>query len=69
MKLRDQFLQPGFQLPGSQGSARRLRFRTIWISDVHLGTTGCQAARLLEFCVPPIPKRSTWSATSSTAGS
>ncbi|WP_370653835.1 UDP-2,3-diacylglucosamine diphosphatase [Undibacterium sp.] len=24
-------------------------FRTIWISDLHLGTTGCQAARLLEF--------------------
>jgi UDP-2,3-diacylglucosamine pyrophosphatase LpxH len=26
-----------------------LRFRTIWISDVHLGTSGCQAGRLLEF--------------------
>jgi UDP-2,3-diacylglucosamine pyrophosphatase LpxH len=26
-----------------------LRFRTIWISDVHLGTSGCQAKRLLEF--------------------
>ncbi len=26
-----------------------LRFRTIWISDVHLGTNGCQAKRLLEF--------------------
>jgi UDP-2,3-diacylglucosamine pyrophosphatase LpxH len=26
-----------------------VRFRSIWISDVHLGTTGCQAARLLEF--------------------
>jgi UDP-2,3-diacylglucosamine pyrophosphatase LpxH len=26
-----------------------LSFRTIWISDIHLGTTGCQAARLLEF--------------------
>jgi len=25
------------------------RFRTIWISDLHLGTTGCQARRLLEF--------------------
>jgi UDP-2,3-diacylglucosamine pyrophosphatase LpxH len=49
MKLRDQFLQPGFSLPDSQASSRRVRFRTIWISDVHLGTTGCQAARLLEF--------------------
>ncbi len=28
---------------------RPLRFRTIWISDVHLGTSGCQAKRLLEF--------------------
>jgi len=26
-----------------------LRFRTIWISDTHLGTAGCQAGRLLEF--------------------
>ncbi|MBR7781250.1 UDP-2,3-diacylglucosamine diphosphatase [Undibacterium sp. LFS511W] len=26
-----------------------LKYRTIWISDLHLGTTGCQAARLLEF--------------------
>jgi UDP-2,3-diacylglucosamine pyrophosphatase LpxH len=26
-----------------------LRFRTIFISDVHLGTSGCQAKRLLEF--------------------
>jgi UDP-2,3-diacylglucosamine pyrophosphatase LpxH len=25
------------------------RFRAIWISDTHLGTTGCQAARLLDF--------------------
>nr|WP_229827315.1 UDP-2,3-diacylglucosamine diphosphatase [Undibacterium macrobrachii] len=24
-------------------------FRTIWISDLHLGTSGCQAKRLLEF--------------------
>jgi UDP-2,3-diacylglucosamine pyrophosphatase LpxH len=26
-----------------------LRFRTIWISDTHLGTPGCQAERLLDF--------------------
>jgi UDP-2,3-diacylglucosamine pyrophosphatase LpxH len=26
-----------------------LRFRAIWISDIHLGTPGCQAAALLEF--------------------
>jgi hypothetical protein len=25
------------------------QYRTIWISDVHLGTTGCQANYLLDF--------------------
>jgi len=25
------------------------RFRTVWISDIHLGTPGCQALALLEF--------------------
>ena len=25
------------------------RYRTIWISDVHLGTRGCQAEFLLDF--------------------
>lgn len=25
------------------------RYRTVWISDIHLGTRGCQAARLLDF--------------------
>ncbi|UCH47944.1 MAG: UDP-2,3-diacylglucosamine diphosphatase [Betaproteobacteria bacterium] len=25
------------------------RYRTIWISDIHLGTPGCQAERLLDF--------------------
>ena len=28
---------------------RRLRFRTLWISDLHLGTPGCQAGALLDF--------------------
>ena len=27
----------------------QLRFRAIWISDMHLGTPGCQAGRLLDF--------------------
>ena len=27
----------------------RLRVRTVWISDLHLGTPGCQARRLLDF--------------------
>lgn len=28
---------------------RPLKFRSIWISDVHLGTRGCHAEKLLEF--------------------
>ena len=31
------------------GAAGVLRVRTAWISDVHLGTPGCQAEALLEF--------------------
>jgi UDP-2,3-diacylglucosamine pyrophosphatase LpxH len=27
----------------------KLRVRTVWISDLHLGTPGCQAAALLDF--------------------
>jgi UDP-2,3-diacylglucosamine pyrophosphatase LpxH len=27
----------------------RLQLRTVWISDLHLGTPGCQAHRLLDF--------------------
>lgn len=27
----------------------KFRYRAIWISDIHLGTTGCQADLLLEF--------------------
>jgi UDP-2,3-diacylglucosamine pyrophosphatase LpxH len=46
MKPRDRFLHADFF-----GEPKRepIRFRAIWISDVHLGTTGCQAQRLLEF--------------------
>jgi UDP-2,3-diacylglucosamine pyrophosphatase LpxH len=31
------------------GPAHRLRVRTAWISDLHLGTPGCQAGPLLAF--------------------
>ena len=34
---------------GDDDDAPALRFRAIFISDIHLGTAGCQAARLLEF--------------------
>lgn len=31
------------------GSLRRQHYRTIWISDLHLGTKGCQAEALIRF--------------------
>jgi len=49
MKSRDHFLNGDFHAPHSKSKREPIRFRTIWISDVHLGTTGCQADRLLEF--------------------
>lgn len=49
MKPGDQFLNTGkFKSPGHP-KKHTTRYRTIWISDIHLGTSGCQAARLLEF--------------------
>lgn len=35
--------------PAFPRSRRPLRHRTIWISDVHLGTRGCKAELLLDF--------------------
>ena len=49
MKPRDQFLDANEMDATPEMKRDPLRFRTIWISDVHLGTTGCQAQRLLEF--------------------
>ena len=45
------FLRAWDDLPGTvddpvQG---RLRYRSVWISDLHLGTPGCQAIALLDF--------------------
>jgi UDP-2,3-diacylglucosamine pyrophosphatase LpxH len=31
------------------GARRRRRYRSVWISDLHLGTPGCQARALLDF--------------------
>jgi len=31
------------------GGPERRKYRTIWISDVHLGTKGCNAAMLIDF--------------------
>jgi UDP-2,3-diacylglucosamine pyrophosphatase LpxH len=50
MKPADQFLNKKMNRKLFNPSKKEVsRFRTIWISDLHLGTTGCQAARLLEF--------------------
>jgi UDP-2,3-diacylglucosamine pyrophosphatase LpxH len=37
-----------FAVPERTQGERR-RFRTIWISDIHLGTRGCNAAMLIDF--------------------
>jgi UDP-2,3-diacylglucosamine pyrophosphatase LpxH len=53
MKSRDPFLDAGFTSaeagPQREAQWEAARFRAIWISDIHLGTSGCQAGRLLEF--------------------
>lgn len=38
--------EPATPEPSTEG---RRRFRTIWISDVHLGTKGCNAPMLIDF--------------------
>jgi UDP-2,3-diacylglucosamine pyrophosphatase LpxH len=37
------------QIPVEDDVAPAMRFRAIFISDIHLGTPGCQAGRLLDF--------------------
>jgi UDP-2,3-diacylglucosamine pyrophosphatase LpxH len=37
------------KLPEPVGANARRRHRTVWISDVHLGTRGCNAAMLVDF--------------------
>lgn len=36
------------RIPEPEGNARR-SYRTVWISDVHLGTKGCNAELLIDF--------------------
>jgi len=43
---RDDLPAPPFDASASEGS---LRLRTVWISDLHLGTPGCRAEALLDF--------------------
>lgn len=49
MRTHDNFLNPQHKPPGIKKKRDTLRYRTMWISDIHLGTPGCQAAKLLEF--------------------
>ena len=41
--------QPEFMDVDDADAAGRLFVRTVWISDLHLGTPGCQAKALLDF--------------------
>jgi len=36
-------------MPGKVAPANRRSYRTIWISDIHLGTRGCNTALLKDF--------------------
>jgi len=36
-------------LPEPRGFRPKKRYRTVWISDVHLGTRGCKASMLVDF--------------------
>ena len=40
---------PWLDLPEPRSFSPKQKFRTIWISDIHLGTPGCNAALLLDF--------------------
>ncbi|MDP3221592.1 MAG: UDP-2,3-diacylglucosamine diphosphatase, partial [Rubrivivax sp.] len=48
---RDAFPAPSDEEPARPAgwADDSLRVRTVWISDLHLGTPGCQAAALLDF--------------------
>jgi UDP-2,3-diacylglucosamine pyrophosphatase LpxH len=49
MNARDPFSGGKRTKKEREKKAKPIHFRTIWISDIHLGTSGCQAKRLLEF--------------------
>jgi DNA polymerase II small subunit/DNA polymerase delta subunit B len=40
---------PWLDLPDPKGFRPKRKYRTVWISDVHLGTRGCNAAMLVDF--------------------
>lgn len=45
---REDILTPELEEPATE-TPGALKLRTVWISDLHLGTPGCQAAALLDF--------------------
>src|SRR5262249_40801131 len=49
--LRDRRHARGERRAGAQrgDGMRTMRVRTVWLSDIHLGTRGCKAEALLEF--------------------
>jgi UDP-2,3-diacylglucosamine pyrophosphatase LpxH len=49
MNARDPFSGDKRNKKERDKKSKPIHFRTIWISDIHLGTSGCQAKRLLEF--------------------
>ncbi len=42
-------LPPWLAMPEPHGFRPKRRYRTVWISDIHLGTRGCNAALLIDF--------------------
>jgi UDP-2,3-diacylglucosamine pyrophosphatase LpxH len=40
---------PWLDLPDPKGFRPKRKYRTVWISDIHLGTRGCNAGLLVEF--------------------
>lgn len=42
-------LPPWLDVPEPRSFTPRQKYRTIWISDIHLGTPGCNATLLLDF--------------------
>lgn len=42
-------LPPWLDLPDPKAFRPKRKFRTVWISDIHLGTRGCNAALLVDF--------------------
>ncbi|MEJ7927336.1 UDP-2,3-diacylglucosamine diphosphatase [Sphingobium sp. AN641] len=44
----DEDAEGALHFPEREGGERR-RFRTVWISDIHLGTRGCNAKLLIDF--------------------